>query len=69
MARSVRHVHLGDLVNAEAAHRCATILHLSNIAIRTGRKLKYDPEKEEFIGDAEANRLVNVPYRAPWRLE
>ena len=55
--------------NAEAAHRCATIIHLANIAIRTGRKLKYDPVAEQFIGDAEANRFVDVPYRAPWRLE
>jgi len=55
--------------NAEAAHRCATLLHLANVAIRTGRKLKYDPVKEQFIGDAAANRFVDVPYRAPWRLE
>jgi len=52
----------------EAAHRCATLLHLANIAIRTGRKLRYDPVKEHFIGDAEANRLVNQPMRAPWHL-
>lgn len=54
--------------NAEASHRCATLLHLANIAIRLGRKLRYDPEKEQFIGDDEANRLVNVPMRAPWHL-
>ena len=54
--------------NAEAAHRGATLLHLANIAIRLGRKLRYDPEKEQFIGDDEANRLVNVPMRAPWHL-
>ncbi len=54
--------------NAEAAHRCATLLHLANIAIRTGRKIKYDPVKEEIVGDEFANRLVNVPMRAPWHL-
>lgn len=54
--------------NAEAAHRCATLLHLANIAIRTGRKIKYDPVKEEIVGDEAANRLVNVPMRAPWHL-
>lgn len=54
--------------NADAAHRCATLLHLANIAIRTGRKLHYDPVKEQIIGDDEANRLVNQPMRAPWRL-
>jgi hypothetical protein len=52
----------------EAAHRCATLLHLANIAIRVGRKLRYDPDKEEIVGDAEANRLVNQPMRAPWHL-
>jgi predicted dehydrogenase len=54
--------------HAEAAHRTVTLLHLANIAIRLGRKLKYDPDKEQFIGDEEANRLVNQPMRAPWHL-
>ncbi len=54
--------------NADAAHRCATLLHLANLAIRTGRKLRYDPVKEQIIGDEEANRLVNQPMRAPWHL-
>ena len=52
----------------EAAHRCATLLHLANIAIRTGRKLRYDPVAEQIVGDEEANRLVNQPMRAPWHL-
>jgi hypothetical protein len=54
--------------HAEAAHRTATLFHLTNIAYRTGRKLRYDPVKEEIIGDEEANRLVYQPMRAPWRL-
>jgi myo-inositol 2-dehydrogenase / D-chiro-inositol 1-dehydrogenase len=54
--------------NPEAAHRCATLLHLSNIAIRVGRPIRYDPVKEEIVGDEEANRLVNQPMRAPWHL-
>ncbi len=54
--------------NADAANRSATLMHLANIAIRTGRKLRYDPVKEQFIGDDEANRLVNPPMRAPWHL-
>lgn len=54
--------------NAEAAHRTATIMHLSNIAIRLGRKIRFDPAKEVVIGDEEANRLVNQPMRAPWHL-
>ena len=54
--------------HAEAAHRTATLFHLANIAIRCGRKLRYDPVKEEILGDEEANRLVYQPMRAPWRL-
>jgi len=54
--------------HAEAAHRAATILHLANIAIRVGRKIHYDPVKEQIVGDDEANRLVNQPMRAPWHL-
>ena len=52
----------------EAAHRAATILHLANMSIRVGRTIHYDPVKEQVIGDAEANRMVNKPMRAPWHL-
>ncbi len=52
----------------EAAHRTVCLMHLANIAIRTGRKLKYDPVQEQVVGDEEANRLVNQPMRAPWHL-
>jgi len=54
--------------HAEASHRCSTLLHLCNIAIRMGRKIRYDPVQEQIIGDGEANRLVYQPMRAPWRL-
>ncbi|MGQ9730804.1 MAG: Gfo/Idh/MocA family oxidoreductase [Candidatus Zipacnadales bacterium] len=54
--------------NALVSHRVASTLHLGNLAIRLGRKLKWDPDKEEFIGDEEANQFVNIPMRAPWHL-
>ncbi len=54
--------------NAAVSHRVSSVLHLGNIAIRLGRKLQWDPEKEQFIGDEEANRFVNIPMRAPWHL-
>jgi predicted dehydrogenase len=54
--------------SAEPAHRAAAILHLANVAIRVGRKIKYDPVKEQVIGDEEANLLVYQPMRAPWHL-
>jgi myo-inositol 2-dehydrogenase / D-chiro-inositol 1-dehydrogenase len=54
--------------NAAASHRVATIYHLMNIAMRCGRKLRYDPATDQILGDDEANRLVYQPMRAPWRL-
>ncbi len=53
---------------AERSHRVATIYHLANVAFRCGRPLKFDPDTEQIVGDEEANRLVNPPMRAPWRL-
>lgn len=54
--------------NAEAAHRGITAMHLANIAIRVGRKIRFDPVAEQIIGDEAANRLVNQPMREPWHL-
>ncbi|MBN2473743.1 MAG: Gfo/Idh/MocA family oxidoreductase [Pirellulales bacterium] len=54
--------------NAERSQRVATIYHLANVAFRCGRPLKFDPDTEQIVGDEEANRLVNQPMRAPWRL-
>jgi len=42
--------------------------HATNEAIFLRRKLTYDPKKNEFIGDAEANRLRSEAIRDPWRL-
>ena len=52
----------------DVAHRSITPAHLGNIAIRLGRKLRWDPLQEEFIGDSQANRMLSRPYRSPWRL-
>lgn len=52
----------------EMATRSDTICHLDDIAIRLGRKLKWDPQKEEFINDDQANRMLTRPMRSPWRL-
>ncbi|MCK5174236.1 MAG: Gfo/Idh/MocA family oxidoreductase, partial [Planctomycetes bacterium] len=53
---------------AETAHRAASVGHLSLIAIETGRKLKWDPLKEEFINDEMANRYLSRSMRSPWQL-
>jgi len=53
---------------AEVAHRSLTPALLGEISMQVGRKLKWDPEKEEIIGDEEAGRLLSRPMRSPWHL-
>ncbi len=43
--------------------------HLANISLRLGKKLRWNAEREEIVGDAEANRWLVRPYRAPWDRE
>jgi len=52
----------------EVAHRAATVCHLGNIAYWLKRPLRWDPVKEEFVDDPEANRWLDRPRREPWRL-
>jgi hypothetical protein len=52
----------------EIGHRSATVCHLGNIAMQLKRKLQWDPDKEEFVGDDEANQMRSRPMRAPWTL-
>lgn len=53
----------------ESGHQIATVCHLSNISLRTGRKIQWDATKEEIVGDAEANQMLVRPYRKPWDTE
>jgi predicted dehydrogenase len=53
----------------ESAHRVATVCHLANISLRLGRGLRWDAEREEIKGDAEASGMLMRPYRAPWDRE
>ncbi len=46
-----------------------TSCHMCNIAMLLKRKLRWDPEKEEFIGDEQANALMSRPRRAPYTLD
>jgi hypothetical protein len=41
---------------------------LGNIAIRSGKKLRWDPVKEQIMGDDEVAKMTNRHYRAPWSL-
>ena len=57
------------ICDAEIGHRSVTICHLCNISLRLGgRKLKWDPAKEEFIGDREANALLSRTARGMWKV-
>ena len=53
---------------AEIGHRCCSLLHLGNISMLLGRKLKWDPDKERFTNDEQANRLLTRSMRSPWHL-
>ena len=53
----------------EDAVQADFLCHLSDIATRLERKLTWDPAREQFIGDAEANRKLELrPMREPWQL-
>jgi predicted dehydrogenase len=56
------------IMDVEIGHRVAIICHLANIARRLGRKLRWDPEKETFPGDDEANKYLDCPKRKPYQL-
>jgi len=55
-------------LNEVNGNRSCMLIHLANAAIRTGRKLQFDPVKQRFINDEEANRIAVQPMRAPWHL-
>lgn len=56
------------ICDVEIGHRSATVCHLGNIAVRTGRAITWDPAKEQIVGDPEAAAMLSRPYRAPWKL-
>jgi len=52
----------------EPAQRAITIAHLGNIAMQLERKVKWDPARESFVNDPEADRMLDRAMRSPWRL-
>lgn len=56
------------ICTAETGHRSATLCHLGNLGYRLGRKLRWDPQREEFAGDDEANALRTREPREKWKL-
>jgi hypothetical protein len=56
------------VANASVMHHSMSTVHAANICMWLKRDLRYDPVKEEFLNDAEANRFRSRAQRAPWTL-
>lgn len=56
------------IADVEIGYRSISVCHLANISIRLGRKIHWDPDKEQIVGDEEAARWVSKPMRKPWHL-
>ncbi len=56
------------VADVEIGHRSITVGHLVNITRRLQRRLQWDPAQEQFVGDEEANRLVDLPRRKGYEL-
>jgi hypothetical protein len=54
------------IADVEDGHRVSVSCHLANLSLQLGRKLVWDGEKEEIVGDREANARLVRPYRQPW---
>ena len=56
------------ICDVETGHRSSSVCALANIAYWMNRPLEWDPKKEQFKNDAEANSYVKAKIRAPWKL-
>jgi hypothetical protein len=56
------------ICDVEIGCRSVTVCHLGNIAYWTGKRLRWDPVKEVFIGDDEANKWLDRDVRGPWKV-
>lgn len=55
-------------LNEKNGHRSCTMVNLAKAAVQLGRNLRFDPVAQRFIDDEGANRLIDQPMRAPWRI-
>ena len=56
------------ICDVEIGHRTATVCNIANMAYKLKRNLRWDPEKEKFIKDPEANLMRTKQYRSEWKL-
>ena len=54
------------VANPEVMHRSMSCVHAANICMWLKRDMKYDPARQEFVNDDEANRLRSRAMREPW---
>ena len=52
----------------DIAVRTDTLCHLQQIAVKLGRKIRWDAAQEAFVNDEEATRMLDRPMRSPWKL-
>jgi len=55
-------------LNEDNGYYSCTLVNLGLAALRLNRTLYYDSDKQEFINDEGANRLINQPMRGPWTM-
>lgn len=56
------------IASVETAHRSVSVCHIANICRFLGRPLRWNPQREEFEGDEQANRMRSRAFREPWIL-
>lgn len=57
-----------NTADAETAHLSCALVHLGEIAYRTGRAISFDPRNETITGDEDANAMLTKMYRGPWKV-
>jgi hypothetical protein len=56
------------VADVETGHRSVTVCHLANICREFGERLKWNPAKEQFVGNGDANRLIDRERREGFQL-
>jgi predicted dehydrogenase len=55
-------------LNEVNGHRSCTLVNLAKTAMQVGRVLHFDPRRQRFVGDKEANSYIHQPMRGPWKV-